>query len=120
MHSGIDSHGKSRMSSLSFDPQAADAEIFDSAVRVRGGQRKVGSALSMVHRQQRRSGDGQSEESRVMATRASSRELLFDTGQVLWGRAHPYRESLGIIGFGQDPHLGRSVQAPGRPDCRKG
>ena len=30
-HSGIDSHGKSRMSSLSFDPQAADAENFDSA-----------------------------------------------------------------------------------------
>ena len=39
----------------------------------------------------------------------SARELLFDVGQVLRGRAHPYRETLGIIGFGQDPHLGADL-----------
>ncbi len=39
----------------------------------------------------------------------SARELLFDIGQVLRGRSHPYCEPLGIIGFGQDPHLGADL-----------
>lgn len=42
--------------------------------------------------------------------RGLSRELLFETSQVLRGRSHSYRESLGIIGFGQDAHPGADLR----------